>query len=181
MKDIFNRIYNILFIRSYEQKRRYLISKGARIGENTEIIGNVYNFGSEPYLIEVGKNCLISSNVSFMTHDGGINVLNNLNYFEERMDKLAPIKVGDNVFIGARAVIMPGVTIGNNCIIGLGSIVTKDVEDNSVVCGIPAKKIKTIDEYYEGVKDKIYPTYGLSSSQKREFCNTHNICFKEKE
>ena len=78
-----------------------------------------------------------------MTHDGGISVLNNLGCFEKNiMDKLGKIKVGNNVFIGKDATIMPGVTIGDNVVIGLGSIVTKDVESNSVVCGIPAKKLK---------------------------------------
>lgn len=52
-----------------------------------------------------------------------------LNLFEDRIDKMRAIKVGDNTFIGHRVVIMPGVTIGNNCVIGAGSVVTKSVPD----------------------------------------------------
>lgn len=55
-----------------------------------------------------------------------------------------PIKIGNNVWIGANAVILPGVVIGDNCIIGAGSVVTKNVESSSVVAGNPAMLIKQI-------------------------------------
>ncbi len=58
----------------------------------------------------------------------------------------APIKIGDNVWIGANSVILKGVTIGNNAIIAAGSIVTKDVPANAIVGGCPAKVIR----YKEG-------------------------------
>lgn len=170
MKNILYKIYKKLFLRSYKAKRNYLIKQGAKIGENTRIIADISSFGTEPYLVEIGKNCLISNSVDFMTHDGGISVLNNLNYFGERMDKLGRIKIGNNCFIGMYSKIMPGVSIGNNVVIGLGSIVTKDIPSNSVACGVPAKVIKTIEEYGEGIKDKIYPTTKLSKEEKRKYC-----------
>lgn len=55
-----------------------------------------------------------------------------------------PVTIGDDVWIGGRAVINPGVTIGHNVVIGAGSVVTKDVPDNSVVAGNPARIIKTL-------------------------------------
>ena len=55
------------------------------------------------------------------------------------------IKLGKNVWIGAHATILPGVTIGDNAIIAAGAVVTKDVENNVVVGGVPAKKIKDIE------------------------------------
>lgn len=61
----------------------------------------------------------------------------------------------------------PGVTIGNNCIIGAGAVVTKDVPCNSVVAGVPAKFIETIEEYAEKNKDKIVLTRNLSAEEKR--------------
>ena len=72
--------------------------------------------------------------------------------------------------VGKDATIMQGVTIGDNVIIGLGSIVTKDIESNSVVCGIPARKIKTIREYKESIKDKVYPTANLTPKEKKSYC-----------
>lgn len=177
MKGVLSKIYILLFVRSHEQKRKYLIKKGCNIGKNTRIISNISSFGTEPYLIEIGDNCLISSDVTFLTHDGGVSVLNNLNYFN-KMDMLAPIKIGNNCFIGAKSCIMPGVKVGNNCVIGFGSIVTKNVPDNSVVCGVPAKVIKSIDDYYEGIKDRIYPTLKMSKKEKMDYCNKHNIKFK---
>lgn len=175
MFRLLKKIYKYFFVRTFKQKRNFLIRKGTIIGENTRIISNVDAFGSEPYLISIGSNCLISSDVLFMTHDGGISVLSNLNYFDFKADKLAPIKIGNNVFVGARSTIMPGVTIGDNCIIGLGSIVTKDVPSNSVVCGIPARVIKNIDEYYVGIKKIIYPTGGMSVKEKRDYCMKHKV------
>jgi maltose O-acetyltransferase len=56
-----------------------------------------------------------------------------------------PVTIGDDVWIGGNAVILPGVTIGSNCVIGAGAVVTKDVPSNSVVAGVPAKVIKTIE------------------------------------
>lgn len=165
-----NRILRKIFIRSFEQKRKYLIKHGSKIGSNTRILSDIDSFGSEPYLIEIGDKCLISRDVLFLTHDGGITVLNNLNLFEKRMDKLSRIIIGNNCFIGARSIIMPGVTIGNNVIIGAGSIVTKDVDDNCVICGVPAKKIKSIDDYFNDMKEKVYPTAGMSESEKCEYC-----------
>ena len=83
-----------------------------------------------------------------MTHDGGILLFRHL---VPDLENTAPIVVGDYVYIGVRSIIMPGVTIGNNCIIAAGSIVTKNVPNNSVYGGIPACFIKTTDEYLEGI------------------------------
>ena len=55
-----------------------------------------------------------------------------------------PIIIGDDVWIGANAVILPGVTIGKHCVVAAGAVVTKDVPDNSIVGGVPAKEIKKI-------------------------------------
>lgn len=55
-----------------------------------------------------------------------------------------PVTIGDNVWIGANAVILPGVTVGENSVIGAGSIVTRDVPDNIVVAGNPARRIRDL-------------------------------------
>lgn len=64
---------------------------------------------------------------------------------------------------------MPGVRIGDNCIIGAGAIVTKSIPANSIAVGIPAKVIKNIDEYYEQHKKSVRYTAHMSAKDKRKF------------
>lgn len=87
------------------------------------------------------------------------------------MDYLRPILVKDNVYIGLGATIMPGVTIGNNCIIGAKSVVTHNIPNGSVAVGSPAKVIKNIDDYYKGLIQKgyLYPTVGMNHKDKRKY------------
>ena len=68
------------------------------------------------------------------------------------MEITKPITIGDNVYIGNNVIILPGVNIGNKVIIGAGAIVSKDIPDNSVVVGVPARIIKTADEYFEKIQ-----------------------------
>ena len=157
--------------RSQESKREYLRSLGCKIGDKTRFVGNAYA-GDDPFLVEIGEDCLISSNVRFVAHDGGVKVLNTLNYFDgQRMDKVARIKIGNNCFIGADAVIMGGVVIGDNVIIGAGSIVTKSIPSGSVAAGMPAKVICTIEEYYKKNIEKgvFYPTPIMKWEEKRKY------------
>lgn len=97
---------------------------------------------SEPYLIKVGQNCLFAANINLITHDGAIKVLNSLNRFEGKMmDKIGSITIGDNVYIGMGAYIMPNTIIGNDCIIGAGAIVKGNIPEKSVVVGIPGRVV----------------------------------------
>lgn len=159
---------------TYEGKRKFLIKQGAKIGPGTRLICLTGAFGSEPYLVECGSDCLFTWDTHFITHDGGIKVLNSLGKFSSgdttiRMDKVAPIKIGNNVYVGIGAYIMPGVTIGNNVIVAAGAIVTKDVKDNTVVGGIPARTISTIEQYYERVKNRVEFTTQMSPEEKKKF------------
>ena len=171
-KKIYNRISLLLANLSYESKRNYLRKKGAKIGAGTRLNCHVDAFGTEPYLVSVGEDCLFASGVHFITHDGGIKVLNTLGVFDgKRMDSIAPIIIGNNVYIGMGAYIMPGVHIGHNTVIGAGSIVTKDVPGNCVCAGIPAHIIRSIDDYGASLKSKgrLMPTAGMNDRDKREY------------
>ena len=106
--------------------------------------------------------------MTFITHDGGVHVLRKLTG-NKKLDYFGRIKIGNNVFIGNNATIMPGVSIGNNVVIGYGSIVTKDIPDESVVAGIPAKIIETIDEYSKKKIAKTVETKQLSKKDKEKF------------
>jgi len=87
--------------------------------------------------IKIGENVAISHDVTIMDSDA-----HNISYDGYQMTK--PIIIGDNVWIGSRAMIMKGVSIGDGAIIAAGSVVTKDVPDNSLVAGVPAQVIKKI-------------------------------------
>ncbi len=106
-----------------------------------------------PELIFIGDNVRIASNVTFITHDVSHNMLNNLlenirgGYrFAEKRGKII---IGDNVFIGANAMLLYDVTIGNNVIIGAGSIVTKNIPDGSVAAGVPCRVIGKFEDFVE--------------------------------
>jgi acetyltransferase-like isoleucine patch superfamily enzyme len=126
---------------------------GVVFGKNARITGKV-NFGSEPYLIEVGNNVTITDGVVFLTHDGGVGLFRReypgINIFGR-------IKIGNNVFIGAGAILLLNIRVGDNVVIGAGSVVTKDIPDNVVVVGVPARIIRSIQEYKENcLKAAVY-------------------------
>ncbi len=134
--------------------------KEVKIGKNTRILTSWLNFGSEPYLIEIGDNCTITSGVKFITHDASIGVV--FNYLKKnreelgfKYEKIGKIKIGNNCMIGINTIVLPGVEIGANSIIGAGSIVTRDVPPNSVVGGNPAVIICNLDIYCKKIEKKL--------------------------
>ncbi|MFU1993390.1 acyltransferase [Priestia megaterium] len=150
-------------------KKRAEMYKGklGKLGNNCEVFMKV-SFGSEPYLIEIGDNVRITYGVKFITHDGGIYVLRNLG-LADKGAVYGKIRIGDNTFIGNDVIILPGVTIGSNCVIGAGSVITRSIPDNSVAAGVPAKPLRTIQDYYEKNKPFIHETIGMNSFQKKEY------------
>lgn len=136
--------------------------QGMIVESGVTFMGGV-NLGSEPYLITLRKNCRISFDVAFVTHDGGTWAFRNTYPEYKDVVKYGKIEVGENSFIGCRSTIMPGVKSGNNCVIGAGSIVTKDVPDNSVVCGIPAKVVCSTEEY--AIKCKVQMPDGFDTEK----------------
>ncbi len=127
---------------------KYAQKCGLNMKGKLYLYGNV-SWGTEPWIITVGDNVHITDGVRFITHDGGTLL------FRQEVPDLEvtkPITIGNNVYIGNCVLILPGVNIGNNVVIGAGAVVTKDVPDNSVVGGVPAKRIKGIDEYFEKLK-----------------------------
>ena len=103
--------------------------------------------GNDFSLISVGKNTTISANVVILSHDYSITKA--LKSIGEDIEArfLKPVSIGENTFVGMNTIILPGKTIGNNVIIGAGSVITKDVPDNVVIGGNPAKVICSTHEW----------------------------------
>ncbi len=124
---------------------KYAKKLGVNFSQSPHLYGKVY-WGTEPWLITLGDNVYITDDVKFITHDGGTLL------FRDKVPDLEitkPIMVGSNVYFGNNVLIMPGVNIGSNVVVGAGAIVTRDIPDNSVAVGVPARVIKTADEYFE--------------------------------
>ena len=130
--------------------------------------GELYLYGrvswsTEPWIITLGKNVHITNGVKFITHDGGTLL------FRKEIPDLEitkPITVGNDVYIGNDVIILPGVNIGNRVVIGAGAVVSKDIPDNSVAVGVPARVIKTADEYLEKIKKESLHIGNLVGEEK---------------
>ena len=125
---------------------RYAIKVGVNISPDSDSKLISTNFGSEPWLILIGKHVEITNGVYFITHDGATWVIRDRKGYE-KVRKFGKIAVKDNCFIGMNSIILPGVTIGPNSIVAAGSVVTKNVEPDTVVAGNPAKKLCSTYEY----------------------------------
>lgn len=139
---------------------------GVNIGENVHFYGmRPTMFSTEPWLISIGNNVHITAGCQFITHDGGTLILRK---DVPDLELTFPISVGDDVYIGLNSMILPGVRIGNRVIIGAGSVVTKDIPDNSVAVGIPARVIKTTDEFLQKAINNSLHLGHLSAKEKEK-------------
>lgn len=161
-----NKFKMLFYNSSNERKIKYLRKIGVKIGKNCSLYNSINNYSTEPYLITIGNNVTITSGVQLLTHDGGMRVLCNAGLVE-KADKFGCINIGNNVFIGLNAIILPGVNIGDN-VVGTYSVVTKNLDSNGVYAGNPARYICSIEEYYNKNKDKIDFTRGLPPKEKKE-------------
>lgn len=117
-----------------------LIKKGLSIGKNVEIISDFFFDPSHCFLITIGNNCTICPNVRLIAHDASTKKY--LGY-----TKIGKIIIEDNCFIGDSTIVLPNVRIGENSIIGAGSVVTRDIPKNKVATGSPAKILCDLQEF----------------------------------
>ncbi|MBQ9517872.1 MAG: acyltransferase [Eubacterium sp.] len=128
------------------KKMEYLKKKKvfAAVGEHCFFQSTI--LPAEPFLVSFGDNVSVAAGVRIITHSIANTVFNYEDKTNAHRCRFAEVKIGNNVYIGADAIINFGVTIGNNCIVAAGAVVTKDVPDGSVVGGVPAKIIGSYDE-----------------------------------
>ena len=97
---------------------------------------------TNPALTRLGNNVRLTACAIFC-HDGSVNMINRA--FGLRLDSVGKVDIRDNVFVGYRAIILPGVTIGPNAIVSAGSVVRSDVAEGDVVSGVPARRVGRLD------------------------------------
>ena len=152
-------------IKQYIDPMGYAISKGMKVGKGCTLASrNGTSFGSEPYLITLEDEVRLSGGVVFITHDGGTYAFRDQEKYKDVL-RFGAIKVGFRSFIGYGAIIMPGVTIGKRCVIGAGAVVTKDIPDDSVAVGVPARVVYSTDQYAE----KCLQEYKAKGYDRKEF------------
>jgi acetyltransferase-like isoleucine patch superfamily enzyme len=162
----------VFFIKkaSDKQKTRYLRGLGMRVGEKCHI--NTMAFSTEPYLVEIGNHVAIAAGTEFITHDGAIWC------FREELknaDIFGKITIGNNVFIGNNCTLLPNTQIGDNCIIGAGSVVRGQFPENSVIVGNPAKVVMkmSIQKLLYLQNPGFLRTQNLSGSKKTTIIKEH--------
>lgn len=160
--NILYRIKNFLY-RIFASPYAYARFLGVKIGKNCSIATK--GFSREGYLITIGDHVQITEGVKFFTHGGGW-VLRK-EYID--FDSFGKITIGNNVYIGNDVCIMPGVSIGNNVVIGTASVVTKSIPDNVVIAGIPARVVKSFEEYKESILSQNLHCKGMSYSEKKKY------------
>ncbi|BAV09135.1 maltose O-acetyltransferase [Filimonas lacunae] len=128
-----------------ESKIAALKKRGMSIGKNFSMMQGCIIDPSHFWHITIGDNVTFAPRVHILAHDASTKLY--LNY-----SKVKNVIIGNNVFVGAGCIIMPGVTIEDNVIVGAGSIVTKKLEANALYAGNPAKFICYIHEYFDQQK-----------------------------
>lgn len=129
-------IIRTFFAKIIQRFRYYLLTLKRYDIHKTAIIERHLNLDRlYPQGIHIGKNTLVASRVTILSHDHCKRV--------KDLPFLTDTYIGENCLIGIGAFIMAGVTIGNQVIVGAGSVVTKDVPSNCIVAGNPAKVIKS--------------------------------------
>lgn len=116
----------------------------------------IYNFGTEPELLSFGNNDHIASGVKFVSHDITgfmFNYMYKTHSYKKRTEKII---LGNNVFVGSNTTLLYDVKIGDNVIIGAGSLVNKDIPSNSVAAGVPCKVIGSFEDYKTKIKNQQY-------------------------
>lgn len=150
-----NVIKEVLYRLRGEYTTEKLISMGMKVGKNFNRLHGVILDPGHCWLIEIGDNVTMAPRVHILCHDASTKGF--LDY-----TKIGRVSIGDNVFIGAESVVLPGVTIGSNVVIGANSTVTHNVPDNTVIAGSPAKVICSLDDYLakERTRMETAPCYG---------------------
>lgn len=136
------------YLRGEPQHLGKLYKRGLKTGKNFHRLGGVIIDPSHCNHITIGDNVTLAPRVHILAHDAST-------YIFFKKTRAANVTIGNDVFVGASSIILPGVKIGNRVVVGAGSVVTKDIPENSVAAGNPAKVICSVDDYIAREKSKM--------------------------
>jgi len=152
LEFIVMKLHFVGYVPSHHFRRFFYRLFGMRIGKGSTIHTGARFY--DPRNIEIGKDSIIGEGVVLDGRDkliigDHVDIASEVMIYNSEHDvqssdfqaKTAPVEISDYVFIGPRAIILPGVKIGKGAVVGAGAVVTKDVEEYSIVGGVPAKKI----------------------------------------
>lgn len=177
---LINRIFTYCSFKKDRLRLRTLMRRGLKVGKNVYIFQDVEIDPGYPYLIEIGNNCRIGKNVLILAHDA-------TTFKDLGITRLAPVRILEGSFIGQRAIILPGVTIGPRAMVAAGSVVNRSVPEGRAVAGNPARPYTTYTEILERVGSEAQEanifdfgdieTGGLTADTIRERIDRYGIAF----
>jgi acetyltransferase-like isoleucine patch superfamily enzyme len=164
---LLKKIYLRFFVSSgfayaaYLKKQAVLHSQG-----DTCFISKAANI-PDPHLVKLGDNVWITAGCQLLCHDASVIMINIMR--SGHRDRVGPIVLGSNSFLGNNVIVLPGTGIGSKTIVGAGSVVTGDIPDNSVFAGNPARHICDFEDYVLRIENetRTYPWLDLLKQNER--------------
>jgi acetyltransferase-like isoleucine patch superfamily enzyme len=157
---------------------RFFVSSGFAYAAYLKKKGGLYSQGDncfiskaanipDPHLVKLGDNVWLTSGCQLLCHDASVIMINIMR--SGHRDRVGPIVIGSNSFLGNNVIVLPGNSIGSKTIIGAGSVVSKDVPDNAVWAGNPARHICDFEDYVLRIENdtRTYPWLDLLKRHER--------------
>ena len=114
--------------------------RGVHIGKKVRIAHDVFIDPAEPKSITLGDYVTVSPRVKILAHTDSVS---------HNEESVRSVRIGENTWICTGALILPGVTVGKNCVVGAGAVVTEDIPDFTLALGVPAKPVRVLEKIYE--------------------------------
>jgi len=144
----------VLYLRGQRSVAWY-VRRGLRIGERCDLQEPFELDPSHCWLVEIGDDVTFAPDVHVIAHDASCKRC-------VGHTRLAPVRIGSRVFVGARTTILPGVAIGDDVLVGAASVVSRDIPSGTVAAGNPAQVLGSIDDYCTRTRERFAqaPCYG---------------------
>lgn len=139
MKSLLRSVYQKFFSRDSVQDH---VRRGLTVGRNFNMQRDVIIDFSHTWHIEIGDDVTLAPRVVILAHDAS--TWHSLGY-----TRLGKVKIGSRVFVGAASIILPGVTIGDDVVIGAGSVVSHDIPGGVVAVGNPARVVRALETFLQ--------------------------------